>query len=491
MSDAKTNLKRSGGSRLEPDLTFGSISQLAPLIETGELSPVDLVEASLNRIAQVDPGDQGLNTFLDIRQDQALSDARVAEKTISSGGYLGPLHGMPVGLKDLIDVAGHKTTGGSKVLADNIAATDATVAGKLKDGGAILMGKLNLVEFAIGSTGLNPTTENVKNPWDRTRIAAGSSSGSASAVASGMVVAALGTDTGGSVRMPASVCGIAGLKPTYGRVSRFGVLDLSWSQDHVGPMTRTSADCALMMNVMAGHDAADLTSSREPVPDFTASLSKGFENLKIGVPSDYFFADSVDPEIISAVRAAIELMSRNGAEVVELPMSWADKGRAINLGVLIPEVVSVHEKMLSEKPELYTPAVRSRIQSGFNVPAIDYLRAQRARQWFNHQMAESMNGVDVLITPTVPIQTPTIEECRPSPGNPGGGGELPIFTGVFDVTGQPSHSIPCGFTQSGMPIGMMITGHPFDEATVLGVGTGYENLTDWHQRSPTDVPLPK
>jgi Asp-tRNA(Asn)/Glu-tRNA(Gln) amidotransferase A subunit family amidase len=253
-------------------------------------------------------------------------------------------------------------------------------------------------------------------------------------------------------------------------------------------MTRTTADCALLMNVLAGHDQADPASSDEPVPDFTTGLSKGFENLKIGIPTDHFFADSVDPEILAAVRTAIELMSSNGAQIVELPMPWVGKGRAINLGVLIPEVVTVHEKMLSEHAELYTPAVRSRIQSGFNVPAIDYVRAQRARQWFNHQMAESMNQVDVLITPTVPIQTPTIKDCTPSPGNPGSGAELPMFTGVFDTTGQPSHTIPCGFTEAGMPIGMMITGHPFDEVTVLRAGNAYEKLTDWHQRPPADIP---
>lgn len=476
------------GPNLGPDLVYGSITELAPRIESGDLSPVDLVEAALARISQLNPD---LNAFLNVWRDRALEDAHTAEKTISSGGYIGPMHGMPVGLKDLIDVAGHETTGGSKVLAGNVAETDATVVKRLKESGAILMGKLNLVEFAFGTTGLNPHTGDVKNPWDTTRITAGSSSGSAAAVASGMIPAALGTDTGGSVRMPASLCGIAGLKPTYGRVSRAGVLDLSWSMDHIGPMTRTTADCALMMNVLAGYDSRDPASSGEPVPDFTTGLSEGLEKLKIGIPTDYFFTDSVDPEIIAAVRAAIELMADNGAEIIDLPMPWVDKGRAINLGVIMPEAVAVHEKMLSEHADLYTPAVRSRIQAGFNIPAIDYVRAQRARQWFNHQMVESMDQVDVLVTPTVPVQTPTIAECTPSPGNPGSGSELPMFTGVFDVTGQPSHSIPCGFTVAGMPIGMMITGHPFDEVAVLRVGNAYENLTDWHQRSPTDIPTTK
>lgn len=444
-----------------------------------------LVQASLNRIAQLEPT---LNAFLDVWDEAAIDTARTAEAEIANGGYKGPMHGIPVGLKDLVDYAGTPTTGGSKVLANNVAESDATVTTNLKESGAILIGKLNLVEFAFGTTGLNPHTGDVKNPWDTTRVTAGSSSGSGAAVASGMIPAALGSDTGGSIRMPAALCGIAGLKPTYGRVSRAGVLDLSWSMDHVGPLTRTTEDCALMMNVLAGHDPRDPASSHESVPDFTSALNKGIEGLRIGVPSHYFFDDFVDPEIKASVRDALDLFASNGAEIVELSMPWVGKGRPINFGVILPEAVSIHQEMVTKHPELYSPAVRSRVQSGFNVSAIDYVRAQRARQWFNHQVAESMKQVDVLITPSVPIQTPTLDECQPSPGNPGGGSELPMFTGVFDVTGQPSHSIPCGFTEDGMPIGMMITGHPFDEPTVLRVGHGYEQLTNWHQRPPKDVP---
>ncbi len=464
-----------------------SVAELAPLLKSGSISPVELVQNSLGRISQLEPT---LNAFLDVWDESAMNAARIAEKEISAGDYKGPLHGIPVGLKDLVDYAGTPTTGGSKVLAENIAESDATVVTKLRDSGAIFMGKLNLVEFAFGTTGLNAHTGDVKNPWDTERITAGSSSGSAAAVASGMIPVALGTDTGGSVRMPAALCGIAGLKPTYGRVSRAGVLDLSWSMDHVGPMTRTTEDCALMMNVLAGYDLRDPASSNEQVPDFATDLNKGLRGIRIGVPNDYFFDDSVDAEVKKTVKKSIELMAANGAEIVELSMPWASKARSINFGVILPESVSIHEKMINEHADLYTPAIRSRIQSGFNVSAIDYVRAQRARQWFNHQMAESMTQVDVLITPSVPIQAPTIAECTPSPGSPGKGTELPMFTGVFDVTGQPSHSIPCGFTESGMPIGMMITGHPFDESTVLRVGHAYEQLTNWHQRSPSDIPSP-
>lgn len=473
--------------RQESGLTYKSVAELAPLISSGELSPRDLVQASLDRISQLD---SSLNAFLDVWEKESLFNARAAENEIAAGRYLGPLHGIPVGLKDLIDVKGTPTTGGSKVLAQNIAGSDATVTAKLKAAGAIIIGKLNLVEFAFGTTGVNPTTGDVKNPWNTTRITAGSSSGSAAAVASGMITAALGTDTGGSVRMPASLCGIAGLKPTYGRVSRVGVLDLSWSMDHVGPMTRTTEDCALMMNVLAGFDPRDSASSSNTVPDFTSELSGGLDGLKIGIPTHYFFDEFVDSEVLASVRSAINLLEANGAEIVELSMPWVGKGRPINFGIILPEAVSIHEKMIGEHADLYTPAVRARIQSGFNVAAIDYVRAQRARQWFNHQMAESMSNVDVLITPTVPIQAPTIADCTPSPGKSVAGSELAMFTGVFDVTGQPSHSIPCGFTSGGTPIGMMITGHPFDEPTVLRVGHAFEQLTNWHQRPPTDIPVP-
>jgi aspartyl-tRNA(Asn)/glutamyl-tRNA(Gln) amidotransferase subunit A len=245
-----------------------------------------------------------------------------------------------------------------------------------------------------------------------------------------------------------------------------------------------------MMSVLAGHDPRDAASSSSLVPDFTSEITRGLDGLKIGIPIHYFFDEFVDSEVLDSVRSAINLLEANGAEMVELPMPWVGKGRPINFGIILPEAVSIHEKMISEHSDLYTRDVRSRIQSGFNVAAIDYVRAQRARQWFNHHMAESMSNVDVLITPTVPIQAPTIADCTPSSGNPGAGSELAMFTGVFDVTGQPSHSVPCGFTSAGTPIGMMITGHPFDEPMVLRVGHAFEQLTNWHQRPPTDIPAP-
>ncbi|MBT6681771.1 MAG: Asp-tRNA(Asn)/Glu-tRNA(Gln) amidotransferase GatCAB subunit A, partial [Chloroflexi bacterium] len=312
------------------DLAFASIDDLAPRIRSGELSPVELTQNTLDRIERLEPQ---LNAFLDVFSGSALAQAREAEAEIAGGSYRGPLHGITIALKDLIDVEGTPTTGGSTVLKDNIATSDATVTRLLKSAGAIIIGKAALVEFAMGATGVNPHYGPSHNPWNLDRICCGSSMGSAAAIAGGLSVGALGSDTGGSIRMPAAVTGIAGLKPTYGRISRAGVLDLSWSCDHVGPMTRTVADCAHMMNVLAGYDSADPASSEQMVPDFTSELDRGFDGLRVGIPKEFFF-DNVDPEIETAVRSGIQLMEREGASVREVSMPWVAMGRTINIGLL-------------------------------------------------------------------------------------------------------------------------------------------------------------
>ncbi|MDA1257669.1 MAG: amidase [Chloroflexi bacterium] len=465
------------------ELTYASIDELAPRIRSGEISPVELTQASLDRIERLEPQ---LNAFLEVFSEAALAQARAAESEIRAGRYRGPLHGITVALKDLVDVEGTVTTGGSTILKDNVAGSDATVTRLLKDAGAIIIGKAALVEFAMGATGMNPHYGASHNPWNLDRICCGSSMGSAAAVAGGLSVGAIGSDTGGSIRMPAAVTGIAGLKPTYGRVSRAGVLDLSWSCDHVGPMTRTVADCAHMMNAIAGHDPRDPASSEQPVPDFTTGLTQGLQGLKIGVPLEYFY-DDIDPEVEAAVRAGITLMEREGATVREVSMPWVSEGRKINLGVNRPESFSVHEEWLKKYADQYSIEVRARLESASTIPAVEYIRAQRARRWFNEQMALATKDVDVLVTPTVPIQTPTIEECILRPG-----GDtispttnlLGIFTGVFDTTGEPSLSLNCGFTADGMPIGMMISGKPFDEVTVLRAGAGFEAAAGLADKRP-------
>ena len=465
------------------EITFASIDELSSLIRGGELSPVEVTDAAFERIQETEPK---LNAFLELFEEGARSAAREAEAEIAAGRYRGPLHGVPIGLKDLVDVAGSPTTGGSPLFQQNVARTDATITSRFRQAGAIIIGKTNLVMHAMGATGLNPYTGHPHNPWDLERCTGGSSSGSGAAIAAGCVVGAIGTDTGGSIRMPASMCGITGLKPTYGRVSRAGVLDLSWSCDHVGPMARRVSDCAYMMNALAGYDPRDPASADEPVVDYTLGLDRGPEDLRIGVPSDYFFAENVDPEIDSAVRAAIAMMEANGAEVVEIPMPWVTHGRKINMGLVMPEAVSVHRTNISEHADTYTDEIRARLQSAMTIAAVDYVQAQRARRWFVSKMNEAMQGVDVLFTPTVSGQTPTIAGAETPPGSNVApqGAELANFTGVFNTTGQPSLSVPCGFTSDGLPIGLMITGRHFDEVTVLRAGDAYEQLAGWHTRRP-------
>ncbi len=466
----------------DTELLLKPVTELSVMLSSRELSPVDLASSTLRQIAKLQPV---LNAYLDPFTDELMSAAKTAETEISGNGYRGPLHGIPIGLKDLVDVAGRPTTGGSAATEPNVAPRDSTVTSKLREAGALIAGKLNLVEFAFGFSSVNPHTGDVKNPWNTERIAAGSSSGSAAAVSTGAAAMALGTDTGGSVRMPAAACGITGLKPTYGLVSRNGVMDLSWSSDHVGPMCRTAADCALMMNVISGHDASDPASSNRMIPDFTSELDRGVTDIRIGIPADYFF-DGVDPEIESAVRAAIDMLKAEGASIEEIPMPWVSIGRAVNVGVLMPEAAAVHRSRLAARADRYSPAVRHRLQAGLDISAVDYIDAQRARSMFGHQMAEAMRDIDVLITPTVPIQTPTIAETTPPQGSSfaPAGGDFPNFTGVFNATGQPSLSLNCGFTKDGMPIGMMISGKAYRDAEVIGVGHAYQRVSDWTGKTP-------
>ncbi len=471
-------------TNIREDLAFASIHYLAPKIHSGDISPVELTEISLERVVQ---HNDTLNAFIDVWHDEAIVAAQNAETEIAQGNYRGSLHGIPIALKDLVDVKGKVTTGGSTVLKDNVATKNATITDRFNNAGAITIGKTHLVEFALGSAGVNPHMGDVHNPWNLTRVTGGSSSGSGAAVSAGLVYGAIGSDTGGSIRMPASLCGIAGIKPTYGRVPRTGILDLSWSSDHVGPMTRRTADCAHMLNAIAGHDPLDNGSANIPVPDFAADLDKGLDGIRIGVPEDYFFdPEVVHPEVSEAVTTAIELLERNGAELVPIPMPWVADGRAINQTIVLAEALAVHENLLPKHADEYTPAVRSRIQIGLSITAVDYIRAQRARQMFAEKMAHATKHVHAIATPSIPPRAPTIADCSPAPGEAIAekASDIPLFTSIADVTGQPSHSVPCGFDSDGMPIGLMITGKSFDEATVLRIGHAYEELAGWHTKRP-------
>ena len=467
------------------DFAWASIDELAPRIADGDVTPIALTELMLKRIDAVDGT---LRAYAEVWAEDATKAAQVATGEIERGTYRGPLHGIPIALKDLVDVEGKRTAGGSKVLADNVAHQTATVAQRLMDAGAIVLGKTNLVEFAFGPTGVNTHTGTVANPWDTSRVTGGSSSGSGASVAAGCAFGAIGSDTGGSIRMPASICGIAGLKPTYGLVPRTGVLDLSWSQDHVGPMTRRAVDCAHFLNAIAGPDGTDFTASHRANNDYAEGIHEGLGGLKLGLPEHYFFdADIVAPEVAQAVNDAIELLANNGAEIVPIPtLDFVADGRPINVVISLAEAAAVHKDMLAAHADDYTDMVRSRMLPGFEISAVDYIHAQRARRRFAHNVATAMADVDALVTPTIPVPTPTIAECTPDVGSSvaSQGAELPLLTSIFDVTGQPSLSVNCGFDRNGMPIGMMITAAAFDDKTALRVGHAYEELAGWHRKRP-------
>jgi len=466
------------------DLTFASATELARLIAAREVSPVEVVRAHLERITALDGS---LRTFITLTSDAALAAAAAAEAAVVAGHPLGPLHGVPLGLKDLYDTAGVRTTGGSRILADRVPAADATVVRRLREAGMIVLGKLNMVEFAYGPEGLNPHYGHARNPWDATthRMAGGSSSGSGAAVAAGLAPVALGSDTGGSIRIPCSLCGLTGIKPTYGRVSRAGVLPLSWSMDHVGPMTRSAADCALVLGAMAGYDPADPTTSVLPVPDYAAALTGDVRGLRVGLLRG-FFLESATAEVRAAVEGAVATLEKAGAVVDEVALPGVRHAGAGSLAVVATEALAYHAAWLRTRAADYDPDVRTRLMLGAFVTGVHYVRAQQARALLRREVDEALARRDVLLAPATPITAPAIEARQATLGD----GPADIrsalirLTRPFNFSGHPACSLPCGVTAGGLPIGMQIVGRPFDEATVLRAADAYQRLTDWHARRP-------
>ena len=459
-----------------------SIAEAAQLIRSKRLSPVEVVNAHLDRI----DGTEGrLNSFITLLREESMEAAKKAERAIQSGDYLGPLHDIPIGLKDLYYTKGIRTTVGSKILRDLVPDADAAVTERFKEAGAIIIGKLQMHEFALGATSENPYDGPAHNPWDIDRITGGSSGGSASGVASGQCMGALGSDTGGSIRIPASLCGIVGLKPNFGRVSRRGVYPLCWSLDTVGPMTRTVEDAALIMNVIAGHDPRDPSSSKRPTEDFAATLDQGVNGTRVGIPRNYFY-ETIDPEVAEAVRGSARLLEVLGAEVDEVSIPVLDHSLSISSTILSAEAAEVHLGHLRDRAEDIGADVRARLEAGALTLAKDYIKAQRARTAFNRQMAKTMERFDLLLTPTVPIGAPRIGETTVQVGDRIEPvlGLLSRLTRPFNICGVPTISVPCGFTSLGMPIGMQLAGRPFEEATVLRVAHAYEQATEWHTLRP-------
>jgi aspartyl-tRNA(Asn)/glutamyl-tRNA(Gln) amidotransferase subunit A len=466
------------------DIVFVSMAELARLIRAREVSPVEVVQAHLDRIASLDGT---LRAYITVVGDAALAAARAAEAALTSGEAPGPLHGVPVGLKDLYCTRGTRTTAGSKILADWVPEEDATVVSRLVGAGAIVLGKLNMHEFAYGPEGVNPHYGSPWNPWDAAthRIAGGSSSGSGAAVATGLCAGALGSDTGGSIRIPASLCGISGLKPTYGRVSRAGVLPLAWSLDHVGPMARTAADCALMLGAMAGYDPRDPTTSVLPVPDYMAALTGAVKGVRIGLLGP-FFMESAGDEQRRAIEQAVKTLEGLGAAVREASLDRAGLAAGASTAVIAVEAYAYHEPWIKTRAPEYGPDVRERLRLGAFITGAEYVNGQRARALLRDSVDAALAGLDVLVAPTTPVAATAVgaSEVEIRGERQPVRGSLIRFTRPFNASGHPAASIPCGFTGDGLPIGLQIVGRPFDEATVLRVADAFQRATDWHARRP-------
>jgi aspartyl-tRNA(Asn)/glutamyl-tRNA(Gln) amidotransferase subunit A len=466
------------------DLVWRSIGELARLVTTKEVSPVEIVRAHLERIQALD---STLRAFITVCADAALEAARAAEAALVNGDAVGALHGVPLGLKDLFETRGIRTTGGSRILADAVPSADATVVQRLRHAGAIVLGKLNMHEFAYGPEGLNDHYGHARNPWDAgvARLAGGSSSGSGVAVAAGLCAGALGSDTGGSIRIPASLCGITGLKPTYGRVSRAGVLPLSWSMDHAGPMARSASDCALLLGAMAGYDPADATTSVLPVPEYTAALTGEVRGLRVGLARP-FFLDSSTPEVSTAVERAAHTLEQAGAHVDEVVLPHVEAAAAASAAIVASEALVYHTEWLRARGADYQADVRQRLRMGAFVSGPDYVRAQQARALVRKAVDDALASRDVLLAPATPIPAPAVGESTATVNGVRVDvrGALIRLTRPFNCSGHPACSVPCGFTTDGLPIGMQLVGRPFDEATVLRAADGYQRLTDWHRRRP-------
>lgn len=459
-----------------------SLAEAARLMRKKEVSPVDLVDAALTRIHQIDPT---LHAFISV-YEQAREVAKAAEMMMAAGHDLGPLHGVPIALKDNIALKGLRTTAGSKVLSDWLPDSDATVAARLRSSGAIILGKLNMHEFAWGGTSDNPHYGAVRNPWNTDRFPAGSSGGSGAAVAARMCWGAIGTDTGGSIRLPSAINGIVGIRPTYGRVSNHGIIPLAWSMDTAGPMTRTVEDCALMFSVVAGHDPNDPTTSKVAVSDYLAGLGGGVKGLRIGVVPGYFFHHLQQP-VYDAIQSALSTFESLGARIEEVDIQNIHGNISAQLMIESCEPSTYHQRWLRQRPQDYGEDVRVLLEVGELLLATQYLQAQRYRELLRQEFMDAFRHVDVFVCPTLPFTATPVGAMKVVIEN---GVEEDMlsaimqFTGVPSLTGLPSLAVPCGFDPDGLPVGMQIIGRPFDEATLFRAGAAFQTVTDFHKKAP-------
>ncbi len=463
-----------------------TITRLARLIRRRRLSPVDLTRSLLARIDQLNPH---LNAFITVTSDLALAQAKRAEKEIVRGKYRGVLHGIPICLKDLFYTDGIRTTAGSKILARFVPAENASVVDRLYEAGAILLGKTNLHEFAYGPTSINPHYGPVRNPWSVDRMTGGSSGGSAAAVEAGLALASLGTDTGGSIRIPSAACGCVGLKPTYGRVPLHGVIPLAPSLDHVGPICRCVEDAALVLEAIAGADPRDPFSTGVCGERFTRSIRKGLQGLRIGIPRQYFF-DRVQKEVRHGVHAAILLLEQNGAEIREVELKNMGETAVLAGKITGAEALPYHFQWMKKRPTAYGADVRIRLDESAGISALEYLQALHLRRAYAREFEQSLRSVDLLAVPTLPVSAPRLEQTEVPLGRYRENVRLALLrlTRPGNLTGLPALTVPCGLTPEHLPIGMQLIGKSFGEETILRAAYAFEQITPWHEIFPPDPP---
>ena len=466
------------------ELITKSVTELASLIEDKSVSPVEVTKAALDH---AEKNDEAINAFTSFTREQAEASARKAEEEIANGNYRGTYHGIPMALKDNLYIKNEVTTMSSKIHRDFVPTYDATVVERLRKAGAVFTGKLNMHEYAWGATTSSPHFGPCHNPWDLAKIPGGSSGGSGAAVITDMTMASLGTDTGGSIRIPASICGIVGLKPTYGRVSNYGAFPLAWSLDHIGPMTKTVHDAAELLQIIAGFDAKDTNSSNAPVDNYASALDGNVDGLVIGINEDYFF-NQVDSDIEKTIREQIKQLEAQGAKIVEVDIPSLKHSEWAVMTTIISEPAAIHKENYLHRPADFGEDLQFLFDLGHLPSAVDYVQAQQIRQHLKQDFQKAFEQVDVLITPTLPISTPDIGADTVDLN----GEQVELldhiirFTGPGNITGLPGLSVPCGF-KNGLPIGMQIMGKAFDEKTVLNVGYAVEQMNQSSTKKPTTV----
>lgn len=458
------------------DLTSLTITAAADYLARREIAAVELAEAHLSRIAALD---SRLNSFITVTTEHALTQARAADAELARGVRRGPLHGIPIALKDLYDTAGIRTTAGTSFFAQRVPEHDARVVALLDDAGTALLGKLNMHEWALGVTNVNPHYGPCRNPWNPAHVTGGSSGGSGAALAAGFCMGSLGSDTGGSIRIPASLCGIVGLKPTKGRISLQGAVPLSWNLDHAGPMARTVADAALLLQAIAGYDAADPASEDVAGADFLANLDGGVAGWRIALANDTHFS-AADPEVIAAVRRAAAVFEELGAHVEEVDLARGQEAARMNALMTTSDAAAFHRDRLRDAPQGFGADVRERLEIGARFTSTEYVLARRFQSEWRRQLDLLLQDYRVLLTPTTPITAPqidgsdAIEAAR----------QLTRFTAPFNLAGLPALSIPCGLNAAGLPIGLQLITAAWNEAGALQAGKAYEDATAWNRLAP-------